>query len=195
VRQIEPVPKAPSQREDAVVIAERLSALLECRRGGSAAAAPMVSRTVVGARHSGRLLGNLLLTRGFIVEYELQYALARQESAGGAIGQILIDLGLITDRDLVELLAEQLRMQVVDVAKIEPDRALRRLLPHSEARRLTALPLRRVDGQIDVVMADPTDDDAVGELIELLGAPLRLFLATRADIDAAVERLYDSDEP
>ena len=152
--------------------------------------APAHVGQVVGARHTGRLLGNLLLTRGFIVESELRYALARQATTGGPIGQILVDLGLITDRDLVELLAEQMRMQVIDVSRVECDRALRNLVPKADARRLAALPLRRVDGQIDVAVADPTDEDAVAELMNRLGAPLRLFLATRADIDAAVDRIY-----
>ena len=43
---------------------------------------------------------------------------------------------------------------------------------------------------MDVAIADPTDDDTVAELMGILGAPLRLFLATRADIDAAVDRYY-----
>jgi hypothetical protein len=63
-------------------------------------------------------------------------------------------------------------------------------LAEHTARRITALPLRRVDGQIDVAIADPTDEDAVAELMNRLGEPLRLFLATRADIDAAIERAY-----
>jgi hypothetical protein len=145
---------------------------------------------VVGARHSGRLLGNLLLTRGFLVESELQYVLARQASTGGPIGEILVELGLITERDLIELLAEQLRMHLIDVSQVNPDREMLSLLPRETARRLAALPLRRVDGQIEIAVADPTDENAVGELTRLLGTSLRLFLASKADIEAAVDRLY-----
>ena len=205
MRDPEPLPAPVSAQEEAIRIAERLTALVESRRAESSTApsspsarseptapapVPAHGGQVVGARHTGRLLGNLLLTRGFIVESELRYALSRQASTGGALGQILVDLGLITDRDLVELLAEQMRMQVIDLSRVDCDRALRNLVPKADARRLAALPLRRVDGQIDVAVADPTDEDAVAELANRLGAPLRLFLATRADIDAAVDRLY-----
>jgi hypothetical protein len=120
----------------------------------------------------------------------LQYALARQASSGGPIGQILVDLGLITERDLLELLAEQLRMHLIDVARVDADRETLSLIPKETARRLAALPLRRVNGQIELAVADPTDEDAVGELTRLLGTSLRLFLASRADIEAAVDRLY-----
>jgi len=183
------IERTPSSSDEAVVVAERLSALLERTRAGAG-----VEADVIGARHSGRLLGNLLLTRAYIVEAELQYALERQAAIGGALGEILVDLGLITERDLVHLLAEQLRMEVVDPARIEGDPATLALLPKSEAQRRAALPFRRVDQHIEVAMANPTDGEAVAELMRLLGGPLRLFLATRADIDAAVERLYDEPD-
>ena len=116
--------------------------------------------------------------------------MARQASTGGALGQILVDLGLITDRDLVELLAEQLRMQVIDLGRVDCDRATRSRISKTDARRLAALPLRLVNGHIDVAIADPSDEGAVTELQGILGAPLRLYLATRADIDAAIDRHY-----
>lgn len=196
----EALASALSREQEAILIAERLAALVESRRAGFDAATPTApprvsaagsGSGVVGARHTGRLLGNLLLNRGFIVETELQYALARQASTGGPIGQILVDLGLITDRDLVELLAEQLRMQVIDLSRVDCDRALVASLPKPDAHRLGALPMRRIQGQLDVAIADPTDERVVNELMELLGEPLRLFLATRSDIDAALDRLYD----
>ena len=196
----EALPPGPSREDEAVQIAERLAALVESRRAASAQAAPgpgpaavraaRTSAGVVGARHSGRLLGNLLLTRGFLVESELQYALARQATTGDPIGEILVELGLITDRDLVELLAEQLRMQVIDLGRVEVERAAVARLGKAEARRLCALPLRFIDGHLDVAVADASDDDAVGDLMRLLGEPLRLFLATRADIESAIDRAY-----
>jgi len=194
-----PAPPDPASASptEAQLIEERLAALVESRRA-KAGPAPRTGASgtgeavggIVGARHSGRLLGNLLVTRGFIVETELNYALTRQATTGDPIGRILVDLGLITDRDLVELLAEQLRMQVVDLSRLRGDRVLLSLLSQAEARRRAALPLRRVDGLIEVALAEPTDDHAVTELMHILGAPLRLFLATRADIDAAVDRFY-----
>jgi hypothetical protein len=182
----ESFPRPDSREEEARLIAERLAALVESRR--TRPEAPVAR--VVGARHSGRLLGNLLLTRGFLVEPELNYALSRQATTGAPIGEVLVELGLISAHDLVELLAEQLRMEVVDLRRVECDRSVAFQLPHYVARQLGALPVRRVGERIDVVMADPTDDEAVATLTERLGSPLRLLLAPRADIDAAIDRLY-----
>src|SRR5262249_45033613 len=93
---------------------------------------------VEGVRHTGRLLGNLLVTRGFVLESELQYALSLQGDSGQPIGQILVQLGLISERDLVELLAEQRRMQVLDPARVDCDAELLARLPKADAHRLNA---------------------------------------------------------
>jgi hypothetical protein len=185
-REPESFARPRSREEEARLIAERLAALVESRRRRP----DLPVARVVGARHSGRLLGNLLLTRGFLVEPELKYALTLQATTGEPIGEILVGLGLISERDLVELLAEQLRLEVVDLHRAECDRSVAFRLPELVARRMRALPLRRRGEHIDVVMADPTDDDAVGELTERLGASLRLFLAPRSEIEAAIDRLY-----
>jgi hypothetical protein len=179
-------PRRPAREDEARLIAERLAAVVDSRRRQPA---PPATR-VVGARHSGRLLGNLLLTRGFLVEPELNYALAIQATTGDPIGEVLIGLGLISERDLVELLGEQLRMEVVDLRRVECDPSIAVRLPERAARRMGALPLRCGAEHIDVVMADPTDDGAVGELTERLGVSLRLLLAPRSEIDAAIDRLY-----
>jgi hypothetical protein len=151
---------------------------------------PDAGPAVEGARHSGRLLGNLLVTRGFVHESELQYALSLQAESGHPIGQILVELGLISEDDLVELLAEQRRMQVMDPARAVCDEDMLDRLPKADAHRLCALPIRLTDGKIDVVIADPSNGNAVAELMNLLGGRLRLFLATRAAIDAAIDRVY-----
>ena len=215
------LPPSPSREEEARDIAERLAALVASRKAEGATASSAVPTptaappapapvpapaptpapvpgpsavpdpAVPGTRHSGRLLGNLLVTRGFVLESELQYALSLQAQSGDPIGQILVELGLIKETDLVELLAEQRRMQVMDPAKVVCDGELLARLPKADAHRLGALPVRLAGGQIDVVIADPSNGNAIAELMNLLGGRLRLFLATRGAIDDAIERVYD----
>jgi hypothetical protein len=206
------MPPSPTREEEARLIAERLAALVASRKANRVAAAPPAPLPVrpdrapkteapspagpasdpgvPGTRHTGRLLGNLLVTRGFVTEDELQYALSLQAESGHPIGQILVELGLITEGDLVELLAEQRRMQVVDPARVKCDAELLARLPKADAHRLCALPIRVADGQVDVAIADPSNGNAIAELMNLLGGRLRLFLATRAAIDAAIDRVY-----
>jgi hypothetical protein len=110
-----------------------------------------------------------------------------RDSTGFAV---LVELGLLDERALLELLAEQLRMETIDLRRTTIDRATCVLLPERNARRLCALPVSRTGQQIDVAIANPTNNDVVRELIEALCAPVRLLLATRTEIAAAIDHFH-----
>jgi len=151
---------------------------------------PTPLTAVGGARHSGRLLGNLLVDRGFVHPDEIQYALARQHDSGMPLGQILVELGLLDERVLLELLAEQLRMETIDLRRTTIDRAICVLLAEGDARRLCAVPVSRTGRQIDVAIANPTNNAVVRELVEILCAPVRLLLASRSEIEATIDHFH-----
>ena len=62
------------------------------------------------ARHSGPLLGQLMLDHGLITQAQLEEALGRQHSTFKYIGEILIDMGAITRRELTRMLELQHRL-------------------------------------------------------------------------------------
>ena len=181
---------APERRPDreAAELLEQLERIVAVRR---ARARTRGEHIVTGPRHTGRLLGALLVTRGFLMPNELEHALTVQEKSGERLGQILMRLGLIEDTDLAELLAEQLRLDTVRLDRVVVDPEVARLVPKGEARSLAALPFRRRDSHVDVAVADPTDEIMLDVLTRFLGAPVRLYVATRAAIDAAIDQLPD----
>src|SRR6516164_3275130 len=68
----------------------------------------------LGERLARRPIGNLLLARGYIHEAELQLALKRQaETPGKRLGEVLIDMQVVTDRDIAEVLSEQMRLPMM----------------------------------------------------------------------------------
>jgi len=190
--------------EEAERVAQRLEELVNARRAEIRAPAPkarsvlsaeittgpMPLAQVVGARHSGRLLGNLLVDRGCLTSDEIQYALTKQHDSGMPLGQILVELGLLDERVLLELLAEQLRMETIDLRRTTIDRAICVLLPEGDARRLCAVPVSRTGRQIDVAIANPTNNAVVRELVETLCAPVRLLLASRSEIEATIDHFH-----
>jgi hypothetical protein len=140
------------------------------------------------ARHSGRLLGDLLIARGNLVAAELEYALARQAATGRRLGEIVVDLGLVPEAVVVELLAEQYRIEVLDVTRARLDREVALLLSEPRAFSLSAVPIRRTASGIAIAIADPARPNLIEELTQLLGGEIRLYLTTQA----VVERLIDS---
>jgi len=171
---------------EAARVLEELERIAAVRRARSTS-----QQLAAGPRHSGRLLGALLVTRGFLMPDELGSALAIQQQTGERLGEILVRLGLIEKGDLAELLAEQLRLDTVRLERVTIDPEIAGLLPRGEIRALAALPFRRRDAHIDIAIADPTDQVTIALLAQALGMPVRLYVTTRADIEAAVDRLPD----
>jgi type IV pilus assembly protein PilB len=135
-------------------------------------------------------LGALLVERGDLSGQQLRDALGAQTSGGKRLGEILVELGVISDRVLSSALAEQVGLDAVDLSRARPDVAIVGLLTEGEARSLGALPLRRVGGRIEVAIADPLDRELQAKLIAVLHSPVRLLVAPPADIAYAIERAY-----
>jgi hypothetical protein len=61
--------------------------------------------------HQDIRIGQLLLMREFITHEELEQALQRQEQSGEKLGEILIQLGSCTQRQIARILEEQQRFR------------------------------------------------------------------------------------
>jgi Type II secretion system (T2SS), protein E, N-terminal domain len=135
-------------------------------------------------------LGALLVERGDLSGQQLRDALGAQTSGGKRLGEILVELGVISERVLSSALAEQVGLEAIDLSRARPDIAIVGLMPEDEARALGALPLRKVGERIEVAIADPLDRELQSKLIALLHAPVRLLVAPLADINYAIDRAY-----
>ncbi|MDQ1381264.1 MAG: hypothetical protein QOJ71_1983, partial [Actinomycetota bacterium] len=135
-------------------------------------------------------LGALLVERGDLSGQQLRDALGAQTSGGKRLGEILVEVGVISERVLSSALAEQVGLETVDLARARPDIAIVGLLTAEEARAWHALPLRKVGGRIDVAIADPLDPELQSKLIARLHSPVRLLVAPAADVAYAIERAY-----
>jgi MSHA biogenesis protein MshE len=138
------------------------------------------------------LLGNLLVLRGLIVQSELEAALARQERSGERLGAILVAAGYISEQDLVEMLADQYRMPTIDLGRTRLDPTAIGSLSRNDARRYRAVPVRFHHSGVDVAIADPADARTVEFLIHALHAPVHLYLAPLVDINAAIDRVFNT---
>ena len=62
-----------------------------------------------------KLLGQILVEEGLLSEPELAEALDVQRQNGGAVGRVLIDLGMVTENDIQLAVARQAGMDVIDL--------------------------------------------------------------------------------
>ncbi len=135
-------------------------------------------------------IGELLIRNGLITEGHLQSALAEQRENGGKLGDVLIDLGFISSKDLLEVLARQLRIPYIDLQYYKYEADTVRKLPETYARRFRAILLDDSQATPLVGMADPTDIFALDELAKLLKRPVRQALVRETDLLRTIDSTY-----
>ena len=138
-------------------------------------------------------LGTLLLRVGAIDPEQLEIALTEKERSPRRLGEILVEWGWVPSVAIARALAEQYGIPFLDLSttEIEDDAAL--LLPEDVARRLQALPVKRLpDNLLLVGLADPTDVLAAEELRTLLGTGICLNIVDIDALEAAFSRFYGS---
>ena len=121
-------------------------------------------------------LGDLLVHENIITSGELDNALSAQRSSGRKLGDTLIDLGYISEPQLLRFLAQQLNIPFLDITqrRIDPEQA--QLIPETYARRYRALVLEADDDEVLIGMSDPTDLGGLDQLGPLV-APRNIELA------------------
>jgi type IV pilus assembly protein PilB len=144
-----------------------------------------------GTSSAWRLIGDMLVERGLIEPQQLADSLKRQPDAGLRLGEILLSMNAVDERQLTKTLADQFGVGTVDLSRDAPDPNLSSRLSEQAARKYCALPLREVDGVVDVVVGDlrPGIDTVLSEAI---GGPVQILAVPPSAARQAIDRSYQA---
>ena len=135
-------------------------------------------------------LGELLQEKGIITEAHIEYALQLQKITREKLGEIFENLGFVTEHDTVMALAEQTGRQYVDVDTVLPDHDILKLFNKSICLNNVFLPVRKVNGTIEIA-ANDIMDAKLGQLISRQTGLQPVFgVAERTKIINTVNKLY-----
>jgi general secretion pathway protein E len=140
-------------------------------------------------------LGEILIERGKIQPEDIERALDLQLERGDKIGKIMVDMGLIAQRDMLGALSDQLGVPLIAIEGAAPPTAPElEGLSHRFLRQCRAYPVSLLDNVLTIAMADPLDFETAGALRTFSGLDIRTALASEQDILDAIERHYGESE-
>ncbi len=87
-------------------------------------------------------LGELLLREKRVTPAQLQEAVSFQRANGGRLGTTLVKLGFLTDEEITTVLSRQYGVPAVNLAEIEIDPTVARLIPAETASKYNVDPDR-----------------------------------------------------
>ncbi len=138
------------------------------------------------------LTGDVFVEEGLVTADQLQSAVTRQLEQGGSepIAKVLVEMGLITERDRVRCLGKVWSIPFFDVREFRPKDDILDLLTPVSARKFKALPLDAQGNRLLVAMANPLDVFVIDELRTLTGREIEPLIAVEEDVVNAITALY-----
>ena len=143
------------------------------------------------AEYRKKLLGRVLKDMDMVSESQIQEALAIQKERGGAIGDILVELGYIQAEDLALALAKQSGMKVVDLDNMEIPNTVVNRISAAIAHAYNVIPVSFENGVLCVALADPTHLKTLDDLRFLLNCEIEGAVSN----EKAVARALDGRGP
>jgi type IV pilus assembly protein PilB len=117
---------------------------------------------------------------------------AEREAAKGdrPIQQSVVDLRLVDKVDVLQLLSREWRTKAVDLAEMEIDPDVVRIVPEATARKSLVLPFAKEDSVLLVAMADPRDFLVSEDIHIRTGLEVQRYLAMPEDLLKEIDKVY-----
>jgi type IV pilus assembly protein PilB len=142
-----------------------------------------------------RRIGQILVDMGFLSDEQLELLIDElPQHPGQLFGRVAMDMGLINDEQLAQALAEQLSLHVVTVGDLTIDKRVLEMVTAPMAQMYRIIPTEFDGDTLTVAMCDPQNLGVQDELRTFLGYNIRVVVTTEAGIMKSLERYYGENQ-
>jgi general secretion pathway protein E/type IV pilus assembly protein PilB len=135
----------------------------------------------------------LLQRRGLVSPEQVTHAKANLGEDGGTALDFLVQDGLVIESDVLNAIAEEFGMHVVDLNGVDIATEVRETVPADVARRYRVMPVSNGDQGLVVALSDPLDFDTLDTLRHVLNRHVEGAVAAPHEIKAALDRYYPAE--
>ena len=137
-------------------------------------------------------IGEMLVSAGKVSSDQLEQALEQQQKAGGRLGTHLVKLGFLEDDELVEFLSQRYGVPAINLAEVEIDETIIKIIPPDVSRKYTILPVSKAGARLTIAMVDPTNVFAMDDIKFMTGYNVEPVVASEAALREAIDKYYGS---
>ncbi|MEK7309463.1 MAG: ATPase, T2SS/T4P/T4SS family [Planctomycetota bacterium] len=141
-----------------------------------------------------RLLGQILKEMEVVNESQVKQAMIIQGQKGGAIGNILIQLGYATEEEVLLALGAQVGMEVINLEEMEITKDIIDKIPASMSRSYKIIPVKFENNILTVAMFNPLNINILDDLRFTLGCAIKGALSDEASLNKAIDKYYPQEE-
>ncbi|HIE11078.1 MAG TPA: hypothetical protein EYP62_05640 [Kiritimatiellae bacterium] len=138
------------------------------------------------------LLQNLL-EEGRVTPDQVREVVEEQSRTGRPTRDLLIDMGLLTEDELLESIAEMLGTRVVNLAALDIPQKVLKAVPASVARMYNVVPVEADAQSVVLATFDLLSPEEVDEIAFVLTRDVSFLAAREEDIKTYLQRFYGDD--
>ncbi|MDF2629356.1 MAG: ral secretory pathway protein [Symbiobacteriaceae bacterium] len=135
-------------------------------------------------------LGDTLVAARLITPRQLELALESQQKTGGRLGEVLVQLGFVTEFDMCNTLADQLGYPFISNPEAQLETGVSALVSEALARKYSAVPLKFDGNSLVVAMSDPLNLLAIEDLSLQSGRRIKPAISPDKAVKRALLKAY-----
>ncbi len=139
-------------------------------------------------------IGNILIEKGLITQSQLEKGLKISRDQNTRLGMALIDLGYITEQELLSTLSKQFGIPMLPPGELVVDPTLLHYITPQMAKEYSIIPISQKGDAILLATFDPMNSAIVGRLENQISRRIIFNLATNEQINSAMKRYYLGNE-
>jgi type II secretory ATPase GspE/PulE/Tfp pilus assembly ATPase PilB-like protein len=145
----------------------------------------------LSSRISYRQIGQILIEAGLVTKEQLEKAILSQGAGKRKkIGDLLVDMGYISESQYLRALADKLQRRVVDLSRLSVDRISLEAIPRDLARKLHVFPIQDRGKELIVATSDPIFAEIENALRMHTNRVITMAFATSEQITQALNTYY-----
>lgn len=138
-------------------------------------------------------IGQILVENGFISEKQLNDALAKQQSSGGKmLGDVMLEMGLVSETQLAQALSIRLKVPFIDLSSRKINTEAVGKIQEEIAREKCVFAFDINHGRLMVATNDPVNFYIFEDLKVATGMEIVPQISTKTMIEAAINKFYSS---
>jgi len=139
-----------------------------------------------------RQIGQILKEITTLTDEDLERALQVQRGTREPLGQLLVKMGLISERDRARALGRQWGIPYAEFGELEISDAVTSLIPKHLIARYRALPFQLKGNRLTVAMSNPLDIYTVDQLRLVTGMEVDVVITVEDELNNRINALFSN---
>lgn len=135
-------------------------------------------------------LGELLLDAKKLTEKDLLRALTEQKKYGDKLGKVIVKLGMLSEKEIIDTVSKQLNIPIIDLKALEIPEDVVSLITADIAKNSMLIPVMRRYNVLKLAMVDPLDIDAMDNVARMVKMEIEPLIVTEDELKQALEKYY-----